>query len=90
MHNGNRKKHDPNNAHKLFYANEDFYTICVTENITSFILKQQSKYLAHLIRSRNDSVSKKIPFNSDRYHKRRRYAITLMEDVLKCRTETAM
>ena len=46
-------------------TNEDILKICKTERLDHFVQKQKRRYLAHLIRSEDESTAKKMAFNDD-------------------------
>ena len=46
-------------------TNLQLLEICKTESIESFIKRQQQKYLAHLIRQTDDSITKRAAFNNN-------------------------
>ena len=47
-------------------TNDAVLQICKTETVTTFIYRQQRKYLAHLIRRDDSSLPKKLLFNNDK------------------------
>lgn len=51
-------------AYKL--TNQNLLNICKTENITAFTDRQKSRYLAHLLRLPDTSITKRMVFNADR------------------------
>ena len=46
-------------------TNNDLLNICGTENISEFTGRQQKKYLAHLARQHNGTITKQLLFNDD-------------------------
>ena len=47
------------------YSNADIKRICDTTDATEFIRGQQLKYVAHIVRKDNNSIIKRLFFNSD-------------------------
>ena len=50
-------------------SNEDLHNICGTENIDIYVGRQQQKYLAHIARQPNNTLTKQLLFNCDESHK---------------------
>jgi hypothetical protein len=65
---GYRRKKGEEEFHYV-YTNNDIVRICGTEDIAVFVQRQQKKYLAHLARKPNSSLTKRLLFNSDKYTK---------------------
>ena len=59
---GFRRKRD---SWSFALTNEDILRLCNTEDIESFIRRQQRNYLAHVIRHDDASISKRLTFNDD-------------------------
>ena len=70
----------PNYA--FYYSSEDVRHICQTEDIMSYVNRQQTKYLAHVARKNTKSLTKKLLFNDDRNRKKGRPVLTLEDYVL--------
>ena len=51
-------------------TNEELYQICGTESVSVFIIRQQTRYVAHIVRKEDDSLTKRLTFNDDRCHQR--------------------
>ena len=82
--NGYRRKNTSDEqCYKLLYTNIDIYRICNTCDISEFIKKQQRNYAAHLVRSGNDRMTKKLFFQDDKCSKRGRNTNTLLKQVLE-------
>ena len=47
-------------------TNNDLHNLCKTEDISAFVLRQQKKYLAHLARQPNRTLTKKLLFNDNK------------------------
>ena len=47
-------------------TNNDLHNLCETEDISAFVLRQQKKYLAHLARQPNRTLTKKLLFNDNK------------------------
>ena len=60
---GYRRKKDT--EWNFVLSNSDLHTICGTEDINEFTARQQRKYLAHLARQPNSTLTKKLLFNSN-------------------------
>ena len=60
---GYRRK--PGTEWSFVLSNKDLHTICGTEDVSDFTARQQKKYLAHLSRQPNTSMTKKLLFNSN-------------------------
>ena len=46
--------------------NDDIEKSCKTENLTSFMGRQQKKFMAHVIRMDNNRMTKRVLFNNDK------------------------
>ena len=88
IRNGWKRKDDPQNPFKLFYRNDDVYQITGSKPLSTFISKQQESFLAHCMRAPDESTTKQLLFNTNKYTKRGRHAPTLIENVLEDRGET--
>ena len=51
-------------------SNSDLHSICQTEDVSEFTKRQQRKYLAHLARQPNSTLTKQLLFNSNKTTKR--------------------
>lgn len=51
-------------------TNNDIYNRCKTETLSTFIKRQQEKFMTKVISSEDDSIIKRITFNSDASHQR--------------------
>ena len=60
---GYRRKKETGWSFKL--SNDDLRRICEREDVSNFTARQQQKYLAHLVRQSNDTMTKRLPFNSN-------------------------
>ena len=47
-------------------TNNELHNLCKTEDISAFVLRQQKKYLAHLARQPNRTLTKKLLFNDNK------------------------
>jgi len=83
LRNGFRRKF-PNeeNDFRFFYTNNDVHRICNSRDVSEFIKIQQRNYAAHLIRSDNSYMTKKLLFQEDKCSKRGRNTNTLFKQVL--------
>ena len=70
LRNGFRRKF-PNdeNSFKLFYSNNDIHRICKSRDVSEFIKIQQRNYAAHLVRSDNGNMTKKLLFQEGKCSK---------------------
>ena len=68
--------------YRFKFTNEDILRICRAEPVMAFVKKQQKKYVAHLARQSNDSITKRLLFNDDKYSKRGNLQRTLEQQVL--------
>ncbi len=84
IRNGFRRKF-PNDANsfKMFYSNDDLHRICKSCDVSEFIKIQQRNYAAHLVRSDNSLMTKKLLFQEDKCSKRGPNTNTLLKQVLK-------
>ena len=62
--------------------NVDILAICKTEKVEEYVKWQQTKYLAHLARQPNTSITKRLLFNDDKARKPGRQ-ITLVDIVME-------
>ena len=69
------------NSWAFVLSNEELYKICATENVSSFIERQQKSYVAHIIRRDDEALSKRLTFNDDVSH-RRGITISLLRNVI--------
>ena len=51
-------------------TNNDIYNRCKTETLSTFIKRQQEKFMTKVISSEDDSIIKRITFNNDASHQR--------------------
>lgn len=58
-----------NNEWSFALSNEDLHNICRTENINIYVRRQQQKYLAHIARQPNNTLTKQLLFNCDESRK---------------------
>ena len=49
-------------------TNKEILELCKTEQIETFIFRQQRRYLAHIIRQEDNSLVKTLTFNNDQNH----------------------
>ena len=68
-------------AYKL--TNQNLHDLCKTESIASFTERQKCRYLAHLLRLPDTTITKKIVFNADRSVRPGRQTTTLLKSVLE-------
>ena len=83
LRNGFRRKF-PNdeNSFKLFYSNTDLHRVFKSSDVSELIKIQQRNYAAHLVRSDNGNMTKKLLFQEDKCSKRGRNTNTLLKQVL--------
>ena len=60
---GRRRKKETEWSFEL--SNDDLHRICGTEDVSNFTAQQQKQYLAHLVRQSNDTMTKRLLFNSN-------------------------
>ena len=53
-----------------FIINEDILRIAGATDLTTIVKRQQRGFLGQIVQKANDSMIKRLIFNSDRYHKR--------------------
>ena len=85
---GFRRKKDGDWSFVL--RNSDLHRICGTEDISDYTARQQRKYLAHLARQSNTTLTKRLLFNDNESHKPGRQS-NLERSVMTnegCMTET--
>ena len=63
-------------------SNKDILEVCKTEEMTTFIARQQKCFLAHIIRRADDTLVKSLTFNTDTTHRRGR-STSLRKTVLR-------
>ena len=73
----------------FIYTNDDILCICNTDDIHTFIEKQQINYLAHITRQPNQTLTKMLLFNSNKRTKQGRPIETLEDKVLKATGKSA-
>ena len=71
-----------NNEWRFSLSNEDLHNICGTEDIGIYVGRQQQKYLAHIARQPNNTLTKRLLFNCDESRKPGP-KLTLESNVLK-------
>ena len=64
-------------------SNPRIHELCKTDNIETFVSKQQASYLGHLVRQSNKCLTKKLLFNDNKRTKAGRPIVTLEDRVLK-------
>ena len=74
---------EKNNDFRLAIDNERLHSICGTEDVSNFIMKQQRSYAEHVIRMSTTRNVKLMLFNDDRYTRRGRPTKTLLEQVVE-------
>ena len=77
-----RKKSDTEFEFNYALTNAKLHETCRTKEVTSYVLQQQTNYLAHLARQPNSTMTKRLLFNDDKTIKRGRPMITLEQQVL--------
>ena len=60
---GYRRKKETERDFEL--SNDDLHRICGTEDVNNSTARQQKKYLAHLVRQSNNTMTKRLLFNSN-------------------------
>ena len=83
---GFRRKPDNQDGTQNFgyvYTNDAVYTICNATPLSTFSRHSQTKYLAHIVRQPDSSISKCLLFNSNKYTKRGKPSPSLLSQVLK-------
>jgi len=69
--------------HHYVLTNERILQLCKTDDIPTFVAKQQGSYLGHLARQRNECLTKRLLFNDDKRTKLGRPLETLEDKVMK-------
>lgn len=67
---------------RFILSNNDLVSLCGTQDLKSFVARQQKKYLAHIIRFDDERIAKRLLFNNNPQHRPGR-KITLMKRVLQ-------
>ena len=70
-------------------TNNKALEICNAEDVINFVSRQQTSYLAHIVRQPNTTLSKRLVFNDNKYTKQGRKNETLEDKVLKYNQQTA-
>ena len=65
---GFRRKGD--GSWSFFYSNEDILRIAGATDLTTIVKRLQRGFLCQIVQKANDSIIKRLIFNSNRYHKR--------------------
>ena len=81
--NGFTRKKKKKDEFALKLTNQKVLKICGCEPLEDFILRLQTKYLAHLARTPNNTMAKQLLFNIDDNKKAGRPVPTLEEQVVK-------
>ena len=76
---GVNSKNDEN-TFELFYSNNDIHRICKSRDVSEFIKIKQRNYAAHLIRSNDNNMTKKLLFQEGKCSKPGGGALTLTTD----------
>ena len=76
---GYRRKHE---SYAFVMSNSDILTRCHSEPIHQFIMKQQRKFIANIIRKENTRLTKRLLFNNDAKIKRGR-TIDVYRDIVE-------
>ena len=63
------------------YTTANLYRICKVPSISDFVSKQHEKYVAHLIRAKNDLIIKRMMLSADKNKKRGKMINTTLEQV---------
>ena len=74
---------DSDKTFKYHYKSEDILRIANIENVSTFIMKQQKKYTAHIIRFDPNMPAVQLMFNADKYRKGGNQAPELFKQVIK-------
>ena len=74
--------------HYIILRNEDILKRCNTMNIKEFVAKQRRNFIAHIIRGKNNRITKRLLFNDDKAIKRGRQ-ISLYQTVIENENITA-
>ena len=56
--------------------------MCGAEALEEYIRRQQKRYVAHIIRSDNEAVTKRLTFNSDVLHHETQAAARFFQDAI--------
>ena len=62
--------------------------MCGAKALEEYIRRQQKRYVAHIIRSGNEAVTKRLTFNSDESHRPGRTS-SLLKSILHHETQAA-
>ena len=68
---------------RFIIPNKEILRICQTDDIGTFVAKQQANYLAHLARQPNQCLTKKLLFNTNKRTRLGPPAESLEDKVLK-------
>ena len=68
---------------RYVYSNERILQICKSEDIHTYVARQQESYLGHLARQSNNCLTKRLLFNVNKRTKAGRPAETLEDKVMK-------
>ena len=68
---------------RYVYSNERILQICKSEDIHTYVARQQESYLGHLARQSNKCFTKRLLFNANKRTKVGRPAETLEDKVMK-------
>ena len=63
------------------YTNGDIQSITKTIPIKEFIMKQNTKWIAHVARASNDTLTKRLMFVDENFTKRGKHQNTVLENV---------
>ena len=68
-------------SYRFVYINQQIFDICKTIPLQKFIVQQQRNYVAHVIRSDNEALTKRLLFNTERSHVPGRQASILQQAI---------
>ena len=74
---------DDGNSMKPFYQTDAILNITQTEDISTFVRRQQRNYTAHIARTSNSRPTKQLMFNADKYRKPGNHAPELLQQVVR-------
>ena len=85
---GFRFINEKENDYRLAISNDQLHEICNTTDVSEFICKQQTNYVAHVIRMNMNRGVKQLLFNDDTCKKKGRPQKSLLEQVVENKNST--
>ena len=79
---GFRYINEEDNNFRYVINNNQLHSICGTSDVNVFVKQQQRNYAAHIVRMKFGRLSKLLLFNDDKYSKRGRSCLNLLDQVI--------